>query len=66
MTDNTAPTTTADARITCPRCLARLEELDGRRADALYAVGNPARPEMGEALYFTPTGRIALCIADRI
>lgn len=54
--------------ITCPDCLRRLSECPTNEhglplADLQYNVGNPAKPSMGHAMYFTDTGRTALCIA---
>jgi len=51
--------------ITCDRCSSRLAELDTRRAEEVYEVGNRAKPGMGHQYYFDSTGRIALCAAKR-
>ncbi len=58
------------ANVTCERCQARLAECPTNEhgfplADHVFAVGNPARPDMGHALYFTHDGRVALCAAPR-
>lgn len=56
-----------DAMVTCDRC----NELEKRlrdtstRASEVYTVGNPARAQMGHAMYFTTDGRTALCAANR-
>lgn len=57
--------------ITCPTCLTRLaacptNERGFRLADRVYAVGNSAHDAMGHAMYFSATGRVALCIAERL
>lgn len=59
-----------DRAITCPQCLARLAEAPKTEsgfalAREMFEVGNPARPEMGHARYFTSDGRVALCSATR-
>lgn len=59
----TTTTNRIDPQVTCPRCLARLAELGADRG--AYAVGNPARGEMGHSMWFTPAGRTALCAARR-
>jgi len=51
--------------ITCKQCLEREKELKGTRADQIYDVGNPAKEEMGHAMYFTNDGKITLCIARK-
>ncbi len=46
-----------DPRVSCPSCIqAEADSSWGRP-------GNPARPAMGHAMYFTHTGRIAACAA---
>lgn len=56
-----------DPRVTCERCKQRKAELEAAKTPAhrVYEVGNPASPGMGHMYYFTSTGRIALCIADK-
>jgi hypothetical protein len=56
-----------DNRISCESCKRREVELEAQkqRASAVYNVGNPAKPGMGHAYYFTSEGRIALCIAQK-
>lgn len=51
--------------ISCKWCIERAATLkaSGQRADAVYAVGNPAKPDMGHDMYFAADGRTALCIA---
>ena len=44
--------------IDCPRCAARLAHIED------FAVGNNARESMGHAMYFTASGRTALCAAE--
>jgi hypothetical protein len=57
--------------VTCEWCRKALDEcptnehgfpLAGERFD----VGNPARADMGHAMYFTSRGRLALCHARRL
>lgn len=60
-----------DDRITCPECLARLRKLPRNEhgfplAQDFYRVGNPARPDMGHAMFFDSEGRVSLCAADRL
>lgn len=57
----TTTATRIDERVTCPRCRERLAAEPN--AAARFAVGNPARPDMGHALFFSATGRVALCAA---
>jgi hypothetical protein len=52
--------------VTCPQCIERRSELAGRRAGDVYEVGNPARDEMGHAMYHASDGRTALCVAKPI
>lgn len=60
------------ANVTCPRCLSRIAEIEKSGwslmtgGQELFRVGNVARPAMGHQLYFTRTGRIALCIAQNM
>ena len=51
--------------VTCDRCAVRETELrgNGQRASDVYDVGNPAREQMGHAMYFASDGRTALCAA---
>ena len=56
---------------TCPMCAARISECPTNEhgfplADQVFNVGNAAADSMGHAMYVTPTGRIALCIAKRL
>lgn len=56
------------ADVTCPTCRAKLiqcpaNETGWRDAREVFEVGNMARGDMGHAMYFTRTGRTALCIA---
>jgi hypothetical protein len=56
------------ADITCPHCRANLiqcptNENGWRDARAVFEVGNMARGDMGHAMYFTTSGRTALCVA---
>ena len=52
--------------LTCASCKERLADLASRRTQAasVYDVGNVAHDRMGHAMYFTPTGRVALCNAE--
>lgn len=52
-------------KVTCHECLLRQQKCYDLDVDpkTIYDIGNPARPDMGHAMYFTSTGRIALCIA---
>ncbi len=57
--------------VTCGTCNSRLAECPKNEhgfplADHIYTVGNRARNEMGHAMYFTYTGRIALCNAKKL
>lgn len=57
--------------IHCDQCRLRELALREHRADSVYQVGNPAKPQMGHSMYFTTDipefgvrrGRIALCSA---
>lgn len=51
--------------ISCEYCLARKDALheQGKRADAVYLVGNPVKPQMGHAMFYASDGRTALCVA---
>lgn len=54
--------------VNCQQCINRMDDLkaSGKRADDVYAVGNPARNEMGHEFYFASDGRTALCAAKRL
>ena len=43
-----------DSRVNCDRCKASM-------AKGIRGAGHPAKPDMGHMMYFTNTGRIALC-----
>lgn len=49
--------------VTCQQCIERQQSVDGRTFRERYEVGNPAKPQMGHAMYFTGDGRTALCAA---
>ena len=56
-------------RVTCQSCRDRLEQCPTNEhgfplTDRVYDVGNMANPEIGHAMFFTRTGRAALCIAS--
>lgn len=56
---------------TCKMCQERLDNSPKNEhgfplVDKKYLVGNVAKDFMGHAMYFTRTGRIALCLADSI
>lgn len=49
--------------VTCQQCIERQRSVDGKTFRERYEVGNPAKPQMGHAMYFTKDGRTALCAA---
>lgn len=53
--------------VTCQQCLSRLSTYqskeDPRTVRERYEIGNTAKSQMGHAMYFTKSGRTALCVA---
>lgn len=59
-----------DDRVTCEGCVKALLQCPTNErwfplAGEVFKVGNVATPDMGHAMYDTPTGRVALCSAER-
>jgi len=52
--------------VDCKQCQQRIENLNGRKVQDVYAVGNPAKDQMGHEMFFSSEGRTSLCSAKRI
>ncbi len=60
-----------DKTVSCAACVAALAECPKNEhgfplARLAFRVGNPARNDMGHAMYFSSEGRVALCAARRV